>query len=94
MRHLSGDPGDARRWAEARNARPFVTAEGELELAMPDREYGAGEPMSWDEFAGIFTAERLVFVYDDVPGSDFFAIGPAESVRHFAETAVPEQPAG
>jgi hypothetical protein len=92
MRHLSGDPNDARRWAEARHARPSVTDEGELELALPDREFSAGEPVSWEEFAGIFTAEQLFFVWDDVPGSDFFAIGPEQRVRHFAEEALPEQP--
>jgi len=90
MRYLTHDPGVARRWAEERSARPALTDDGMLVLVMPDREYTAEGRLTWEEFAGLFTAEHLAFVYDEVPGSDFWAIGPEVEVRPFAEEAIPE----
>lgn len=89
MRNLSRDPSVVRRWAEARNARPGISDDGLLQLVMPDHEYTSERLLSWEEFAGIFTAEGLAFVYDEVPGSDFWAIGPEAEVRPFAEEAIP-----
>lgn len=90
MRYLTHDPAEVRRWAEARGARPAISDDGFLQLAMPDHEYTAERRLSWEEFAGHFTAERLAFVYDEVRGSDFWAIGPEAEVRPFVEEAIPE----
>jgi len=90
MRYLTHDPSVVRRWAEKRGARPALSDDGLLQLAMPDHEYTAANRLTWEEFAGHFTAENLAFVYDEVPGSDFWAIGPEHEVRPFVEEAIPE----
>lgn len=90
MRYLTHDPSVVRRWAEKRGARPAISDDGLLQLAMPDREYTAEGKLTWEEFAGIFSAEGLAFVYDEVPGSDFWAIGPEPEVRPFVAEAIPE----
>lgn len=90
MRYLTHDPSVVRRWAEERSALPAITEDGLLILAMPDREYTTANKLSWEEFAGLFTAENLAFVYDEVSGSDFWAIGSEDEVRPFTREAIPE----
>lgn len=90
MRYLTFDPAEVRRWAENRGATPAVTEDGLLILAMPDLEYTTSTELTWEEFAGMFTAEGVAFVYDEVPGSDFWIIGPEPEVRPFVKEAIPE----
>jgi hypothetical protein len=89
MRRFTDDPAEVRRWADARGARPGLTAGGDLVLLLPDDARERGTPLRWDEFAGHFTAERLGFVHDE--GSDFWLLGPEEDLRQFSGDARPEQ---
>lgn len=89
MRMLTTDPAEVRRWADSRDARPGLTESGELVIRMPGEE-DRGPVLRWDEFAGHFTAERMAFVYDELPGSHFWVIGREAEVRQFAEEPVPE----
>ncbi len=90
MRRFTTSPSEVRRWAEAHDARPALTPGGELALALPGhgRDF---ERITWDEFAGFFTADHLAFVYEDDATSDFFLLGDQADCRHFAEMAVPHE---
>lgn len=89
MRMLTTDPAEVRRWADDRGARPGITEAGDLVLWMRGEE-DRGPVLRWDEFAGHFTAERMAFVYEELPGSSFWIIGREADVRQFAEEPVPE----
>lgn len=90
MRYLTYDPAVVRHWAEERGATPAVSDDGLLMVALPDLEYTASTEISWEEFAGMFTAEKLAFIYDETPGSNFWVIGPEWEIHPFLEEAIPE----
>jgi len=68
LRFISQDPHFVRRWATARGLAPFVGPGGAIELAAPGGPDGA-TPLSWEEFAGFFTAEALALAYDGPAGT-------------------------
>ena len=63
MRFISHDPHFVRRWAQARGLVPIVRPGGTLALTLPEQA-GDGPALSWEEFAGLFTIERLALAYD------------------------------
>jgi len=68
LRFISQDPHFVRRWAIARGLVPIVGPGGAIELAAPGRMDGA-TPLSWEEFAGFFTAEALALAFDGGAGT-------------------------
>jgi len=67
LRFISHDPHFVRRWALARGLVPILGPGGALALS-PAGQTGDVSPLSWEEFAGLFTVERLVLAYDGTTG--------------------------
>jgi hypothetical protein len=87
MLHATEDVVEMREWADSRGARPSRhPGTGRLGLALP------GEPcedvlVGWGEFEPAFCTSRLVFVYDEAPGSRRWFIGTEAEARAFVRHA-------
>ncbi len=82
MYRTTEDVLELRRWAEVHRARPCREAgSGRLVLSLPGAP--CGEEVGWDEFEPTFVTCRLVFVYDDAPGSARCFLGPTDEARAF-----------
>ena len=97
MLRVTEDVVEMRGWADSRGARPYRQAgTGRLGFALPD-EPCEDVLVGWGEFEPAFRMSRLVFVYDEAPGSRRWFIGTEAEARDFvyrASSSVTPRPTG
>lgn len=91
MLRVTQDVVELRHWAESRGARPCRDPEsGRIGLAFPDGS--CPFPVGWDEFEPAFMYVRLVFVYDESPGSRRHFLGTVDEAHAFVSGAIAAAP--